>query len=78
MSTGDLRINGMDAESESVSGINLHVGDILGVSGGDGLYIVGEVKNDTIYVEKVYIDNNIVYTIPLPRINTRYYRLKNI
>lgn len=75
MYTGDLRINEMNVEY--AAGENLRVGDILGVPNGDGLYVVGKVNHDSIYVEKAYI-GGIVYTIPLPKLNTRYYRLKNI
>lgn len=61
---------------DRVNGENIRVGDILGVPNGDGLYVVGSVGYDAIYVEKDY--NGIVHTIQLPKINTRYYRLKNI
>lgn len=74
MYTGDLRFSEMNVES--VTGENIRVGDILGVPNGDGLYIVCEVKDDTIYVTRSY--TGTVYTVSLPRINTRYYRLKTI
>lgn len=75
MYTGDLRFS--ETNVESVSAGNLRVGDILGVPNGDGLYVVSRVNYDSIYVSKAYT-GGLLYTIPLPRTNTRYYRLKNI